>query len=73
MAGRMAVCVMPELAEFIGGELVKEATVSKGRVKAHELRVQLNHTQGGAKEKPGKGDSKGAASAHVPLSDQASR
>ena len=47
MAGRMAVCVMPELSEHIGTELSKEAAISKGRVKAHELRAQLKKLQKG--------------------------
>eukprot|EP00973_Karenia_brevis_P038761 5349927-Karenia_brevis.AAC.1 len=38
--GRQAVCVMPELSEYIGEELGKEAAITKGRVKAHELREQ---------------------------------
>ncbi len=42
MVGRVAVCVMPELAEHFGAELAKGASISKGRVKAHELRQQLN-------------------------------
>jgi hypothetical protein len=46
MAGRMAVCVMPALAEFIGEELAKEASVAKGKVKAHELRLQLKKLSG---------------------------
>ncbi len=45
MVGRMAVRVMPALAEFIGGELAKEAAVTKGRVKAHELRQQMRCLQ----------------------------
>ena len=49
MAGRMAVCVMPQLAEFIGEELTKEASVAKGKVKAHELRQQLRNLAGGGK------------------------
>ena len=48
--GRGAICVMPELSNFIGEELAKEAAVSKGRVKAHELRLQLRKLQ-----KPGGG------------------
>jgi hypothetical protein len=49
MAGRLAICVMPELAEFLGQELAKEASISKGRIKAHELRQQLNRLGGNKK------------------------
>ena len=52
MAGRSALMVMPALTSFIGEELAKEAAVSKGRVKAHELREQIrkiNNPKGGGK------------------------
>jgi hypothetical protein len=39
--GRQSICVMPELSTFIGEELLKEAQITKGRVKAHELREQV--------------------------------
>ena len=39
--GRQSVMVMPALAEFIGNELAKEAAITKGKVKAHELRAQV--------------------------------
>ena len=45
--GRSAVMVMPELSEYIGEELSKEAAVSKGKVKAHELRQQMQKLRGG--------------------------
>ena len=32
---------MPALACFIGEELAKEAAISKGKLKAHELRESL--------------------------------
>ena len=38
--GRQSICVMPELSTFIGEELLREARITKGRVKAHELREQ---------------------------------
>ncbi len=53
MAGRLAVCVMPALSEFIAGELGKEAALNKGRVKAHELRQQIKRLQTPAKAKGG--------------------
>ena len=37
--GRQSICVMPELSTFIGEGLLKEAQITKGRVKAHELRT----------------------------------
>lgn len=43
--GRQCVCVMPELSSFIGEELAKEAAISKGRVKAHELRQQMKSSR----------------------------
>ena len=49
--GRSAVMVMPELSEYIGEELSKEAAVSKGKVKAHELRQQLQKLRGGSNAK----------------------
>ena len=52
MAGRNAVCVMmPALAEYIGEELNREASISKGKVKAHQLRLELKKLSHG----PGKG------------------
>ena len=33
--------VMPELSEYIGEELTKEAAIAKGKLKAHELRQEL--------------------------------
>ena len=56
MAGRMAVCVMPELAEYIGEELAEEASVAMGKVKAHELHIQLRKMAGGKKVAEGGGD-----------------
>ena len=41
MMGRLALCVMPGLSEFIATELTKEASLNKGKIKAHELRQQL--------------------------------
>ena len=35
--GKQSVCVMLELQEYIGLELQKEASIAKGRLKAHEL------------------------------------
>ena len=51
MAGRNTVCVMPALAEYIGEELNREASISKGKVKAHQLRLELKKLSHG----PGKG------------------
>jgi hypothetical protein len=42
---------MPELSTFIGEELMKEAQITKGRVKAHELRETV--------KKLSKGDGRG--------------
>ena len=39
--GRQSIMVMPELSSFIGEELAKEAAISKGKLKAHELREGL--------------------------------
>jgi hypothetical protein len=49
--GRQSICVMPELSTFIGEELMKEAQITKGRVKAHELRETV--------KKLSKGDGRG--------------
>ena len=57
-AGRLSVMVMPELSTFIGEELAKEAAVSKGRIKAHELREGLRRINGNPKAK-GKKDDEG--------------
>ncbi len=46
MAGRGAVMVMPELSAHIGEELAKEAAISKGKIKAHELRQKLKASGG---------------------------
>ena len=51
MAGRNTVCVMPALAEYIGEELNREASISTGKVKAHQLRLELKKLSHG----PGKG------------------
>ena len=40
-SGRLSIMLMPELSTFIGEELAKEAAVSKGKLKAHELREGL--------------------------------
>ena len=56
--GRMSVMVMPALSAFIGEELAKEAAVTKGRVKAHELRASLSKIAGGAGGQKG-GNKKG--------------
>ena len=48
--GRQSVCVMPQLSEYIGEELAREAAITKDKVKAHELREQvkkLNRGSGG--------------------------
>ena len=55
-AGRLSVMVMPELSAFIGEELAKEAAVSKGRVKALELRESLRKINTGKKDKKETGD-----------------
>ena len=39
--GRHPVCVNPDLSQHIGDELAKAAAVSKGQVKAHEMRDQM--------------------------------
>ncbi len=36
----------PELSAHIGEELAKEAAISKGKVKAHELREQIKKLKG---------------------------
>ena len=48
MAGRGAVMVMPELSAHIGEELAEEAAISKGKIKAHELRQKLKSIRGQA-------------------------
>ena len=55
--GRLAVCVMPALAEYIGEELAKEAAITKGRVKAHELRQQVRNLSKASGPKGGSGGS----------------
>ena len=52
--GRMSVMCMPALSEFIGGELAKEAAISKGKVKAHELRESIKKMGGGGGGEGGK-------------------
>ena len=50
--GKQAVCIMPELSEYVGTELAKEAAISKGKMKAYELREQLKKiSKGGGKGK----------------------
>ena len=39
--GRHSICVMPQLSMFVGEELAREAVITKGKVKAHELREQM--------------------------------
>ncbi len=39
--GRQAVCVVPELSNYVGEELSKEAAITKGKLKAHEMREQV--------------------------------
>ena len=39
--GKSAICICPELLAHVGDELQREATVTKGKVKAIELREQL--------------------------------
>ncbi len=46
--GRQSVMVMPALSEHIGNELAKEAAITKGKVKAHELRAQVKKMTSGA-------------------------
>jgi len=48
--GRHAICMMPELSAHVGDELAKEAAITKGRLKAHEMREQVKKL---AKGKPG--------------------
>ena len=50
--GRAALCVCPELSEYIGEELAREAAISKGRVKAVELRQQIKKLNVGGKGNP---------------------
>jgi hypothetical protein len=45
--GRLSVCVMPALSEYIGTELGKEAAISKGMVRAHQLREDIKKLNGG--------------------------
>ena len=40
-SGQLSIMVMPDLSTFIGEELAKEAAVSKGKLKAQELREGL--------------------------------
>ena len=47
--GRSAICVCPELSEYIGEELAKEAAITKGKVKAVELREQVRKMNGNKK------------------------
>ena len=57
--GRQSICVMPELSTFIGEELLKEARITKGRVKAHELREQVKKlSKGGNQHGKNKDDEK---------------
>ena len=44
--GRLSVMVMPALSEHIGNELAREAAITKGKVKAHELRAQVKKLNG---------------------------
>ncbi len=55
-AGRNALMVMPELTSYIGEELAKEAAVTKGKVKAHELREQIKKLNSGKPPRGGKDD-----------------
>ena len=48
--------VMPELTSYIGEELAKEAAVTKGKVKAHELREQIKKLNSGKPPRGGKDD-----------------
>ena len=48
-AGRNGLMVMPALTSFIGEELSREAAITKGKVKAHELRAQLKKLNAGKK------------------------
>ncbi len=45
--GRSSVCACPRLATYIGEELTKEAAISKGKIKSHELREQMRKLAGG--------------------------
>ena len=45
--GRCSVTGMPDLSQYVGEELAKEAAVTKGRVTAHELRESLKNFSGG--------------------------
>jgi hypothetical protein len=47
LEGRSALIVMPALSEYVGEELAKEAAITKGVVKAHELRLQAIALQSG--------------------------
>ena len=52
-SGRLSIMVMPELSTFIGEELAKEAAISMGKIKAHELREglrKMNNPKHGAKK-----------------------
>ena len=57
--GRLLVCVMPALSEYIGTELGKEAAVSKGMVRAHQLREGMKKLNGGGGGKKQSGGSAG--------------
>ena len=57
--GRVSVCAMPALSEYIGAELGKEAAISKGMVRAHQLREDMKKLNGGG---GGKKQSGGSAS-----------
>ena len=52
--GKQSVCVMPELSEYIGEELAKEAAITKGKVKAYELREQVKKLAKGGRKGDGK-------------------
>ena len=53
-SGRLSIMVMLELSTSIGEELAKEAAISKGKIKEHELREGLrkinNPNHGNRKE-----------------------
>ena len=55
-AGRLSIMVMPELSTYIGEELAKEAAISKGKIKAHELREGLRKMNNPKHGNKGKGD-----------------
>ena len=38
--------VMPQLSECIGEELLREASISKGKVKAYQLRKEIQNLSG---------------------------